>query len=59
MTSLSTGIPESALYLVQTTYNRAYTSLRYINFSEENIRYHFFFLYAYAVINTDNYIKLK
>jgi len=32
MTSLSTGFPESALYIVQANYNRAYTSLCYINF---------------------------
>jgi len=43
MTSLSTGLPESALVLVQANCNRAYTSLCYINFSVENFRSHFFF----------------
>jgi len=59
MTSLSTGLPESALALVQANCNRAYTSLCYINFSAENFRYRFFFLYVYIVIGTDNYTKLK
>ena len=58
MTSLSTGLPEPAQYLVQTNYNRAYTSLCYIQFSEEKC-FHFFFLYVYVVINTDSYIKIN
>jgi hypothetical protein len=57
MTSLSTGLPVLAQYLVQANYNRVYTSLFYINFSEEKFRYHFFYLYAYAVINTDDYLR--
>jgi hypothetical protein len=59
MTSLSTGFPEPELDLVQANYDRAYTSLCYVIFSEGKFRYHFFFLYVYTVINTDNWIKLK
>jgi len=43
MTSLPTGLPETALALVQANCNRVCTSLCYINFSAENFRYHFFF----------------